>query len=444
MIKIILPLSFFVFFFMDPLLRNCMAQGKDVSYYSEQEIQIESKMKKQGVDASLDLHWLINEAMANNPEIIAAQKRIQASKARISQAKSLDDPMFTAGSFEMSKSPLHINNDSGMLEHRFAVSQKIPFPGKLRLRGEKATEESRMSEEELREKMQEIISLVKSSFYELFYTNRAIEITQENRELLLKFAKIAETKYTVGRTTQRDVLAAQVELSTLANDIIVLKKERESIFARLNALLDRHSHAPLANPRIFEKHTMDLTIEELEDIAMENRPELKRFNHAVKRDEKELKLSKKDYYYTDFQPMVEYRQIDSRPDTWASTISVNVPWLWSKNRSKVKEAQEELQAAKTDYQYINNKTLFEVKDFFVKMQSAESTVNLYKDAVIPQAQQSLRSARVGYEADRVDFLTLLDSERILLNANLLYYRALTDYEQNLASLERAVGMQLTK
>lgn len=395
-------------------------------------------------DAPLDLKWLIEEAMAHNPEIIAAQKRLNAAKMKIPQAKSLDDPSIRAGSYDMSNNPININGQTEMLQQRYSVSQKIPFPGKLRLRGEVAIEESNMVEKELQSKIQEIIALVKSAFYELYYINRAIDITEENRDLLRKFSRIAETKYSVGRATQRDVLAAQVELSTLANNLIVLNKERESVIARLNILLDRTTHAPLGKPRPFEKHKLNLTIRDLEDLAVKNRPELKRFDHAVKRNEANVKLSKKDYYYADFEPMVEYMQEDRRPDTWASAITINVPWLWPKNRSKVKESKEDLSAAKSDYRFINNKALFEVKDFLVRIQSSESTLNLYKTGVIPQAEQSLKAARIGYEADRVDFLTLIDSQRILLNSKLLYYRALTDFEQNLANMERAVGMQLTQ
>ncbi|MDG6026896.1 MAG: TolC family protein [Candidatus Brocadia sp.] len=395
-------------------------------------------------DTPLDLKWLIQEAMEHNPEIIASQKRLNAAKAKISQAKSLDDPSILAGSYNMSNNPFNINGQTEMLQQRYGVLQKIPFPGKLRLRGEVATEESNMVESDLQSKIQEIIALVKSVFYELYYINTAIDITEENRDLLRKFARIAETKYSVGKATQRDALAAQVELSTLANNLIVLNKERESIIARLNILLDRPTQTPFGNPRSFEKHTLHLTINELEDLAVKNRPELKRFDHAIKRNEANLKLSKKDYYYSDFEPMVEYMQEDKRSDTWASAITINVPWLWPKNRLKVKESKEDLSAAKSDYRFINNKTLFEVKDFFVRIQSSESTMDLYKTGVIPQAEQSLKAARVGYETDQVDFLALIDSQRILLNSRLLYTRALADFEQNLANLEKAVGTRLTQ
>ncbi|RIK02527.1 MAG: hypothetical protein DCC43_02970 [Candidatus Brocadia sp.] len=395
-------------------------------------------------DAPLDLTWLIQKAMEHNPEIVASQKRLSAAKARISQARSLDDPSVRAGSYDMSNNPVNLNGQTEMLQQRYGISQKIPFPGKLRLRGEVALEEYYMIEKELQAKMQEIIAQIKSAFYELYYLNNAIDVTGENRDLLSKFARVAETKYAVGKTTQRDVLAAQVELSTLANTGNVLNKERESVVARLNVLLDRPTQSLLGKPRPFEKHTLTLSIEELENLAVKNRPELKRFDHAVKRNEANLKLSKKDYYYSDFEPMVEYMQEDRRSDTWASAVTINVPWLWPKNRSKVKESREDLNAAKSDYRFMNNKTLFEVKDFLVKIQTSESTINLYKTGVIPQAEQSLKAARIGYETDRVDFLALIDSQRILLQARLLYARALADFEQNLAYLERVVGMQLTK
>lgn len=395
-------------------------------------------------DAPLDLKWLIQEAMEHNPEIIASQKRINAAKAKISQARSLDDPSIRVGSYDMSNNPININGETEMLQQRYSISQKIPFPGKLRLRSEVAMEETNIIGKDSEAKIQEIIALVKSAFYELYYINSAIDITEENRDLLRKFTTIAETKYSVGKATQRDALAAQVELSTLANNLIVLNKERESIIARLNSLLDRPSQAPLGKPRPFEKHTLKLTLEELEDLAMKNRPELKRFDHAIKKNEANLKLSKKDSYYSDFEPMVEYMQEDGKPDTWASAITINVPWLWPKNRSKVKESREDLNAAKSDYRFINNKTLFEVKDFLTRIQSSESTMNLYKTGVIPQAEQSLKAARVGYETDQVDFLTMIDSQRTLLNSRLLYIRTLADFEQNLANLEKAVGMQLTQ
>ncbi|HHT9128151.1 MAG TPA: TolC family protein, partial [Candidatus Wujingus californicus] len=270
------------------------AEGKNENISQKQTNKKTVTIVKNDNNATLDIKWLINEAIEQNPEIIAAQKRLNAAKAKISQAKSLDDPTIRVGSYDMSNNPVNVNGQTEMLQQRYGVSQKIPFPGKLRLRNEVAIEEANMIERDSQSKIQEITALVKSAYYELFYINSAIDITEENRDLLRKFTKIAETKYSVGKTTQRDVLAAQVELSTLANSLIVLNKEMESIIARLNSLLDRPTHASLGKPRPFKKNTLTLTIKELEDLAIKNRPELRKFDHAVKKEEATLRLSKKD------------------------------------------------------------------------------------------------------------------------------------------------------
>ncbi|MBE7547134.1 MAG: TolC family protein [Planctomycetia bacterium] len=411
---------------------------------SKTKEEVGADKPKEKPAGTLNIQWLINEAMEHNPEIIAVRQRLNASASRISQAKSLEDPMFRAGSFNMSNQPLNINGQTSMLQQRYAVTQKIPFPGKLAMRGKIATQESKMAEEDLLAKVQEITALVKTAFYDLFYVNRAIAITEENRELLRKFSKIAETKYAVGKTSQRDVLSAQVELSTLTNELIVLNKEKESVVAMMNVLLDRHPQHPLGDPPLIEIHNLDVTLEGLENLASNNRPELKKYDHAIKRDEAQLKLSRKDYYFMDFEPMVEYMQNDGNPDAWASSITINIPWLWPKNRARVEEANEALSASRSEHRYINNKTLFEVKDYFVRLQSSKSTVNLFKTGVIPQAEQALKAAQIGYEADIIDFLSLIDSQRVLLDSQLQYYKSVVDYETNLANLERAVGIQLSQ
>ena len=107
-------------------------------------------------EAPLDLDRLIQEALEHNPEIIAAQKRINAAKARVSQARSLDDPTIRAGSYDMSNNPVNINGQTEMLQQRYGVSQKIPFPGKLRLRGEVAVEETNMTEKNFRLKYRKL------------------------------------------------------------------------------------------------------------------------------------------------------------------------------------------------------------------------------------------------------------------------------------------------
>ena len=425
---------------------NVLGQNIDKSITSMPD----TKDKTENIDAELelDLEFIINEAVARNPEILAEAQRWEAAKNKIKRVKSLDDPILRLGKVNSPDHPFNVGNKAAkssplMSPQTISISQKIPFPGKLRLRGKVATEMAEIQKEEMEAKILEIIAEVKDAYYSLYLVNKSIEISEENRKLLQKFTKIAEAMYSVGKVSQRDVLAAMVELSKTANSITVLEQNRKTVLARLNNLLNRHPTAPLGMPNDFEKHKLRFKPDELEKMALENRPVLQRSEHAVAKSRLNLDLVKKDYY-SDFTAMIEYRHIGDFPsDTWASALSINIPWLWSKQRQKVKEARMELMASNADQEAINNRTLFEIREVVSRVISANSTLNLFKTSIIPQAEQSLDATRIGYQTGRTDFLTLIDSQRTLLDAKLQYFRALVEYEQNLAKLEKTVGVRLT-
>lgn len=398
---------------------------------------------------TLLLDNIIQDAIRNNPEILAAGQRWEAARKGVKRAMSLDDPVLRLGKVNAPGNPFNIGKEAVdgariMSPVTIAISQKVPFPGKLKLRGRVAAEAADMKGAALEDKVLEITAEVKLAYYDLFLNHKAVAINEENRDLLHNFTSIAEAMYSVGKVSQRDVLAAMVELSKAANEIAVLRQERKAIESRLNNLLNRPVEARLGRPGDFDKHTLLFDLDELDDVAIANRPILAKSGHAVERDKLNLALAKKDYF-SDFTAMIEYRRIDNRPtDTWSSALSINIPWLWSKQRQKVKEAKDELRAAIADRDAINNQTLYEVRNLVSSLIAAESTVGLFKTGVIPQAQQSLDAARVGYETGSMDFLTLIDSQRTLLNAKLQYYTSLAEYEQNIARLERIVGLALIK
>lgn len=436
-----------VFIFCTSYSSNVLGQNIEESKPVIPEVK--DKTGGIGEESGLDLELIINEAISRNPEVQATAQRWEAAKDKIKMEKSLDDPILRLGAVNSPDHPFNVGNKAVksapiMSPQTISVSQKIPFPGKLRLRGEVANETAEMQKETMEAKIQEIIAEVKDAYYSLYLVNKSIEISEENRGLLQKFTKIAEAMYSVGKVSQRDVLAAMVELSKIANDIIVLNQNRKIVQARLNNLLNRDSEAPLGAPKDFDKHMLTFKLDELEKMALGNRPMLQRSEHAVEKNRLNLELVKKDYY-SDFTAMIEYRRISDFPsDAWSSALSINIPWLWSKQRQKVKEARKELRAANADHEAVNNRTLFEIREVVSRVISADSTLNLFKTSVIPQAEQSLDAARIGYETGRVDFLTLIDSQRTLLDAKLQYYRALVEYEQNLARLEKTVGVQLTE
>jgi outer membrane protein TolC len=108
----------------------------------------------------------------------------------------------------------------------------------------------------------------------------------------------------------------------------------------------------------------------------------------------------------------------------------------------VKEALAERQAARANLAAMKNLALFEVKEMSVKIEAAMKSIRIYRDGLLPQAEQSFQAAAAAYQTGGVNFMTLLDAQRTIRDVRMGYYKALVDYEQSRADLERAVGKEL--
>jgi len=400
---------------------------------------------------TLRIRWVIDEALRTNPALQAAKLRWNASKEKILQARSLDDP--TLG-FTYFGEP--VQTRVGEKQAGITASQKIPFYGKLRLKGEVAKNNAGIFEEKYRTLEREVIARTKSAFYELYWVYKSIKINEENKELLRRFAKIAETKYATGKATQQDVLKAQVEFSKIVNELITLEQFRETAIARINTLLNRHPEMPLGTPEKINITELTVSLDDLYQKAKKISPALGIFKYKIERDKAAYKLAKKQYF-PDFTFGLNYTLIDDLPssvssspvgegrDSYTGTLSINIPIFQKrKHDAGVREANAKLKSSEKVYRNIENMTLFGVKDFHFKVQTAERLVKLYRDSIIPQAEQSLKAAEIGYQAGQVDFLNLIDSQRVLLDFNLAYYRSVADFGINISELERVVGVELSR
>ncbi len=399
----------------------------------------------------LKIRWVIDEALRSNPGLQSAKLSWNASTERIRQERALDDPIVGFTYFGE-----QVQTRVGEKQAGVMASQKIPFLGKRSLKGEVARNEAKVSGGKYLTLEREIVAKAKSAFYELYWTHQSISINEGNRNLLKRFVKIAEVKYATGKATQQDVLKAQVELSKIANELITLEQLKETAIARINTLLNLHPDTPLGTPEAVDIEKLTVSLKDLYAKAKEVSPDLSIFKYKIERDKAAYKLAKKQYY-PDFTFGLNYTFINDMPtsvmssplgesrDSYTGTLSMNVPIFQKrKHDAGVREANARLKSSKMAYKSRENLTLFEVKDFHFKVQTAERLVKLYRDSIIPQAKQSLKAAESGYQSGQVDFLNLIDSQRVLLDFNLAYYRAVADFGTNIAGLERVVGVELSK
>jgi len=397
-------------------------------------------------EAVLSLQPLIQEALAVNPTIKAEGKRWDAAKERPPQEGSLDDPML---SFEIVNLPTNSFSfaQDDMTMKQFSISQTFPYFGKRGLRSEVAQREANAIGQGYRDKRNEIVRRVKEAFFELYVVDRSLEVVEKNRELLREFVKIAETKYSVGKGIQQDVIKAHVELSKLLDEQIRLEQSRQAAGARLNAILNRPPQTPLGQTEEVRKDELQLDLKELQAMALENRPLLKALQEEVERSKAANALARRKYF-PDLTMSVAYgfredSRIVNRSDMFSAGFSINIPlYFRTKQDRQVAETSAMIDSVREQYQAARNEVLSLVKELVSDLEKGSKLIDLLQTGLIPQAGLSLDSAVSGYQVNKVDFLTLLDNRLTLFNFEKEYYRALGDYQTSLAKLEWVVGTSI--
>ncbi|MBI3610985.1 MAG: TolC family protein [Nitrospirae bacterium] len=388
----------------------------------------------------LQLTELLQEALANNPELLSARQRWEAAREEITQTGSLEDPQLTITQWAI-PSNFNIGNAD---ETWYGISQSFPFPGKRSLKGQIAVKASEAAEQDYLAKAREVMARVKVAYDQLFLIQKSIELHREHQTLLEEFLRIADEKYSIGQVAQQDLLKAQVELSKLHNSLLVLEQEEVSARAETNSLLNRPSETALGRVEDLVYHAFSFRLEDLTKQALEKRPEFRIAKLMIEKSEQARVLARKNYL-PDFMVEVSYWDVHTGPNKWEAVGKINLPWIFkSKYDARIRQAVAEEAGARADQAVIHSQTLFELTDLFTKVRTAEQLIGVYQNGVLPQAEQSLEAARIGYQAGKVDFLNLIDSERTLLDLQLEYFGTLVRFWQSVAQLERTVGQELKK
>lgn len=395
-------------------------------------------------DSGLDDYVRI--ALENNPGLKSSFYEWKSSFTKISQAFSLPDPQFTYTDYVRA-----VETRVGPQERAFSISQKFPLPDKLWIRKSKAFKASEEAFYNFEKRRFELVYKVTDVYYEYAYLSKAILLMKENIGLLKNFESVAQAKYRSGLAQNQDLLKVQVELGKLENDLLSLEDLRSPLVASLNALLNLPKDNSLPWPNesledtIVEQRYKE--INELYDELVKKNPELLALSQSVEKNKDALKLAKREYF-PDLN--VGVTQIDTgeaiNPDTKDSgknalmiMLSVNIPIWFNRINAEVEDAQASLKAAENSLENKQNELLSRLALLHYKLRDALRQSYLYKDALLPKATQTLNATQSGYEGGKVDFLSLIDAQRVLLSFQLAYYRHNANFYQRLAELKSLLG-----
>jgi cobalt-zinc-cadmium efflux system outer membrane protein len=389
----------------------------------------------------LSLTTTIDEALARNPALVALRSQFEVARHRPAQERSLMPPTFEAQIWQW---PVTTVNPLNTNMYMFTVQQELPGRGKRVLRSAVAEKDVELASAEIAVGAREVVKNVARAYSDLAVARRAIDVHLVSVDLLRQFADASTIKYAAGRTPQQDVLKAVVELSRLHEDLVMHEETAATAAARLNALLDRDPQAsigPLTEPR--EAVTLPAS-EELQRLAIERQPELRVAQLGVERARASLAVVNRDYK-PDFFVGGGYMLMPRQAGAWTASAGMtwpNAPWSRGRLDAKKAEATADIEAAAANTRVMERQIRLAVHEAYIRANAATQRAALLRTTLLPQSEQTLAVSRVAYQADRVDFLALIDNQRALLDAQLSYYRALSDREIALADLARAVGADI--
>jgi len=396
---------------------------------------------------ALRLDAVVAEALARNPELKMVKERLAAATLRIPQASALPDP--SVGYTIMG--PNFVETRTGPQDQVYEAEQMVPFPGKLWEKRRMAVAEAKATEAQLKAVEREVILKATDVYADLYAMDESLRAVEEIKELLSGFEAIAQARYASEGGSQGEVAKAQTEVSGTLQRLFVLRQQRQTAAARLNALLDRSPHALVGQPMKPDMPTLSFTLEELLDLAKHHRPELTEASAIVKRDTHANTLAKFEYV-PDVSVGFQYIQVgggmtsdpDDGKDVWMVPLKITIPLWQNRLLPALREAKRNLRASQAQLEQTQNLTEYEVKDAFYRFTTAKQIVELHETALIPEADLAFSSDRASYEAGRIGALNLIDSARVSLNTRVSYYEAVAGALKSFAALERVVGIDLTR
>jgi outer membrane protein TolC len=379
-------------------------------------------------------------AAFHNAGLKAAFEEWRAALEQIPQAKALPDPTFTYGYFI----------ERVETRQQAGIMQMFPWFGKIEARTDAAAAGAKAAQRRYEAAKLELFAQVKDVFYEYAYLANATRIARNNVELMRHFEEVARVKYITAATTHPDIIRAQIEVAKLQDELISLERLRAPTLARANAALNRPVDAPLPWPQSEPSVPAEVSRDELIAALRQKNPRLQAAGFDVERLGREADLAKRNYY-PDISVGVEWMDMneDAMPDGDEGDeilvgIELNLP-IWRRSyKAGELQARAAARRARYEREQLANDLASQAERMLYEFEDSGRKLRLYADALVPKAEELVGASEAAYTAGVIDFLSLIDAQRTLLQYQLQRERAYADRWQRLAGLEMLIGAELSR
>ena len=391
------------------------------------------------------LNQLIKIAVENNTALKSKKLAWESMIEQYTQATALNDPKLV---YTEAIDP--IETRLGPQDRALFLSQKIPYPGKLNVKGKMVKKDINMAKVRYDQASRDLIVALKKSFYELVYLETAVRLSLQNKLILEKISHVATTDYAASGSTLNDVAKAQSQYAQVSYDVQILEELVSTEKTRINTLLNRDPETAF-EVNLSNRVPVKLahSLKRLYQFA-ESSEEVKIANLAIEKSALKKDLSR---YASlpDFDIGARYTQIGdpniqglerAGDDGLALSIGVNIPLNLEKNKAIKHQAYLDRQRSIEDKKTVLNTVRNKIKAVFFKITNAYRQSTLYHKNLIPQAQRAKHIAEIQYRENKGSITQYLETQSTWLNFQLAYQRAVADYWKNVAEMEKLTGKTL--
>jgi cobalt-zinc-cadmium efflux system outer membrane protein len=388
------------------------------------------------------LSRLLAEAGANNPQISAANYGARAARQMVPEVTTLPDPKLTYQQLSVgSPKPFAGYTNSDFAYIGVGASQALPYPGKLRLRGDVAERDADTRLAEVEVTKTSVTDAVKADYLQLAYLQLTLGILRQNESVLDQLIQDATVHYQVGQGMQQDVLQAQVNRTMIVKEITMHHQQMGRIQAQLKGLLNRDQGSPDIVTEDLTATPLQRTSDELLAMVRQNNPQIQVDASSVRKQDAQLASAKREGK-PDFEVGYIYENTDRKyRDYYMFTFDVRFPRKKRVNAEIAEAAEKRSESQQTLNAHLQQQ-LAEVREGYVKAASDEELLKEYREGLIPQSDAAYRATLSAYASNREQFIHVLSYFTDTLNLKLEYVQTIVDHEVALARLESLTGATL--
>ncbi|MCB1929597.1 MAG: TolC family protein [Rhodocyclaceae bacterium] len=391
-----------------------------------------------------DLPGLLEYARSHNPELAALARDADAAREQVGVADALPDPRFQLELMDFTNAAS--GRDASLLPGevgvtRYRLIQALPFWGKRALRGELARSRAAQSRQAIDVGAAQIETDIKQAFARYVEADGRDRIQRDTLSLLEALEQLVLTRYAVGLVPQQDALRAQGEITRVRIDLLETGRRIAEARARLNAALPRPADAPLAEPQALPLPLALPPLAELSARARDRAPELAVLRAGAEASgvARELVVRER---YPDFAVGLTNNRPRNGEDSWDLMLELNIPLQRTRRLDDERRAGYLQQAANDRVAAAEARIDGRLGELWAGVGAARARARLLEHSLLPQSRAALEAAEAGYETGTVNFDTLIEAQRRILQTRLALLESRVEAWLGVAEIERILGEAL--